>query len=60
MRNKVSARRFVETFRSLFATDFPPGYGAHTLAAEGRQGLLSLRGEILLNHGGRNVLVLND
>ena len=30
-----------------------------TLAAEGRQGLLSLPGEILLYHGGKRVLVQN-
>ncbi|MDA1267286.1 MAG: VWA domain-containing protein, partial [Planctomycetota bacterium] len=32
----------------------------HELAAEGRQGLLSLRGEILLSHKGQNVLVQNN
>jgi Ca-activated chloride channel homolog len=32
----------------------------HELAAEGRQGLLSLPGDILLNRGGVNILIKND
>jgi Ca-activated chloride channel family protein len=32
----------------------------YALAAQGRQGLMSLGGEILLNHEGQNVLVIND